>query len=171
MTPHLTLVPDETDACMAAALRSLHHRWHAEKELVSKLERKGFGPDTVRLVVEKLEADGWIDDVRFAESLAIARARRGQGRQRILRELGNLGVARDIASKAVAAAVPEEAERQSLVELCRKKMRMMASRRGSQYLLEDEGRKKLTAYLLTRGYDYGEVSAVIRVELKTIEKD
>ena len=171
MKPHLTLVPDETDACMTAALRSLQYRWHGEQELASKLERKGFGENTVRLVIKKLQKDGWIDDVRFAETLAQARARRGQGRQRILRELSGLGVARGIATGAVNAAVPDEAERQSLVALCRKKMRMMASRHGSSSLHHEEARKKLTAYLLSRGYDYGEVSAVIRQELQAIEKD
>jgi regulatory protein len=139
--------------------------------LFSKLERKGFSPGTVELVIDRLRADGWIDDVRFAETLAEARARRGQGRQRILRELGGLGIARDIAAAAVAAAVPEEAERKTLVVLCRKKMRMMAARHGDSYLREDEARKKLTAYLLTRGYDYGEVSSVVRIELKPAEKD
>lgn len=171
MKRNLTLVPDEADACMTAALKALRSRWQGEAELASKLIEKGYSSDVAGGVIEKLRADGWIDDDRFSETHARARVRKGFGSQRILRELQGLGVSRETAAAAVAAVLPEDAERESLVELCRKKMRMMASRRGSTYLLEDDGRKKLTGYLLTRGYDYGEVSAVIQRELKTIEKD
>lgn len=171
MKRNLTLVPEETDACVAAALRALQHRWHGAEELRSKLREKGYTSDTARLAVDRLRADGWIDDDRFAESHARRCARKGWGRQRMIRELQSLGVANETASSAVASVLPEEAERQSLVELCRKKMRMIASRRGPAYLQEADARKKLTAFLLTRGYDYGEVSAVIRSELKTMQKD
>ena len=52
--------PDDSRACYEAALRSLERRWHAQRELQSKLRVKGFSRDSIDDAIRALASEGWI---------------------------------------------------------------------------------------------------------------
>lgn len=154
---------DNVEDCHGAALRLLQYRWRGEHELDERLRRRGFDPQVVRQVIDRLREEKWLDDRRFAAEFARTRRSRHLGRHRIARELQSLGVDRADASAATQSS-PEE-ERQNLIVACQKRIRALSRLRGMPFVSGAEGRRKLAAYLLRQGYDYGDVLAVVEEEL------
>ncbi|HEX6160784.1 MAG TPA: regulatory protein RecX [Thermoanaerobaculia bacterium] len=152
------------DRCYLAALRILQYRFNSEAELRRKLQRKQFEKEEIDAALEKLRAEKWLDDQRFAGAFVRTRTSRKVGRLRIARELQAAGVDDETAGSAIAENVDAEAEREALVELGVKRARMLARRLGEDFLSTSEGRNKLAGYLLKQGYD----AALVREALKEI---
>lgn len=152
---------NEEERCLASALRILGYRFNSVVELRRKLAAKEFERGVIDRTIERLSAEGWLDDERFAGALVRTRALEKLGPQRIRRELRAAGVADDVAAWAVRKNIDPDAEQSAAIALCEKKMRIIARRHGAGYLRTDEGRKKLAAYLLNHGYEAGRVFDVI----------
>ncbi len=73
-------------------LKLLTRREHSRRELLNKLEVKGFGKDKVEKVIDELADEGWQSDTRFAEDFVRLRIRKGHGPVRIAYELGQRGI-------------------------------------------------------------------------------
>ena len=87
---------------VADAYRLLGHRARSRLELERRLLQKGHTPQAVAQAVERLQADGHIDDARFARSyVADKRKLSGWGSERIRRGLAALGVDGAIAEEAL----------------------------------------------------------------------
>ena len=69
------------------AMDFLALREYGQKELILKLQSKGFSSDISTIIVEKLTDDGLQDDQRFAESYVRSRISQGKGPIRIHYEL------------------------------------------------------------------------------------
>ena len=149
------------DACYLAAVRILNYRFNSEVELRRKLRGKKFEAAEIERVIERLRNERWLDDSRFAGAFTRSRANRRIGRLRIVRELHAAGVSGEAASRAVAENLDPEREREDLVALRDKRMRILARRHGEEYLRTDEGRRKLAAHLVAQGYDIALVWEVI----------
>ncbi len=156
----------DSERCYAAALRFLQYRWNSVVELRRKLRRKGFGDEDVSSTLDRLRAEKWLDDERFAAALVRTRSRARIGRLRIRNELGAAGVDDETIAQAIAGNVDEEAERAALEVLCRKKIRSLEQRGGNGFAATREGRNKLTFYLLKQGYDAALVEEIIRETLR-----
>lgn len=76
----------------AVALRLLARREHSRQELSLKLRKRKIEPDIIDSVLDEYEAEGWLDDQRFAEVYARQRMDVGYGPVRILAELQQRGV-------------------------------------------------------------------------------
>lgn len=150
------------DRCYIAALRILNYRFNSEAELRRKLRAKQFDNETIDATLERLRAEKWLDDGRFAGAFVRTRAGKRQGRLRILRELQAAGVSDETAAQAVAENLDGEREAEGLKEACRRRARVLVRRHGPEYLTSDEGRKKLAAYLLKQGYDAALIYAAIK---------
>ncbi len=159
---------DATDdeRCRVAALRILEYRFNSVVELRRKLAAKKFERETISRTIERLNREKWLDDERFADAFVRMRASKDIGSLRIRRELRAAGVAEETASRAVRANIDGEREQDSAVALCKRKMRIIARRHGAGYLRTDAGRKKLAAYLLSRGYEAGRILEIIDQCLK-----
>jgi regulatory protein len=155
-------VSDAPDLCYLAAIRILKFRFNSEAELRRKLRSKKFESDDIDATVEKLRNERWLDDERFAGAFARTRALKKVGRNRILRELHEAGVARETAAEAVAANFDETREQDALRSLCERRARQLVRRHGAGYLGTAEGRNKLTGYLLNQGYDAGLVYQAVK---------
>lgn len=83
------------------ALGLLVRREHSRKELARKLTSRGVQAEDAQAAVDRMTAEGWQDDARFAEQLVRSRANNGYGPLRIRAELGTHGLDRE----AVAAAM------------------------------------------------------------------
>jgi regulatory protein len=155
---------DASDPCYIAALRILNYRFNSEGELRRKLRAKKFEKDAIDTTIARLHKEKWLDDERFAGAFVRTRANKRIGKGRIVRELQAAGIGRTAAEEAVAANVDPEREREVLVELGRKRARMLVRRHGEEFLSTAEGRNKLAGYLLKQGYD----AALVREALKEI---
>jgi regulatory protein len=159
----------DLDRCHAAALKVLGYRFNSIAELRRKLSAKAFDPETIAATIKRLVEEKWLDDERYASELVRVRARRRVGRLRIRRELRAKGVTGDAAEVALSENIAPDDERGQLVALCDKKMRTMTARNGEEFVASDEGRNKLTGYLLRQGYEMALVLEVIRERLKKVD--
>lgn len=155
----------DEERCYAAALRLLGYRWRATEELRRKLRDREFTPALIEPTLERLAAEGWLDDERFAAEYARSRAKK-RGRIRIARELQELGVAREVATRAAADVIESEDERLLVQNACRKRIRILDRRGDADFDDEGEGRRKLIGYLLQLGYDYAVVREVAGEEIR-----
>lgn len=143
-------------------------RARASRELERKLLRAGFEKPSVDSALERLAADGHLDDERF--SLLLSRTRLGGGkvaRRRVEQELGRLGVDREVARDAVERVASEEEfnEGDAALALAR---RRASSLRG---VSADAARRRLFGYLVRRGFESSHASAAVAAALDEIRAE
>ena len=78
------------------AMDLLSRREHSRRELIQKLTARGFDEQECLGVIDQLTSDGLQSDSHFAESFASARVSRGSGPVRIVYELEQRGVVRQV---------------------------------------------------------------------------
>ena len=144
----------DVEGAQRAALRALNRRAHARLDLRRRLLQKQHPKAAVETVLERLGETGLLDDMRFAFDYAAAKARRGRGPARLIRDLQAQGVERRVAEEAVRRSLaspdvdPEEAVR-ALVE---KRAKQLS---GLPPLVK---KRRLVAFLRRRGFS-GELPA------------
>jgi regulatory protein len=99
------LLPDPLAVAERDAYALLSRRDHAAAELAARLADKGHDPAVVASLVVSLQERGYLNDERFATHFVAAHAARGQGPQRIRRELEELGIASEWVTAALAAGI------------------------------------------------------------------
>jgi regulatory protein len=147
-------VPDDLERCYIAAMRILNVRFNSEAELRRKLSGKKFERGVVESTLARLRKEKWLDDERFAAAFTRTRLGKRIGRTRVRRELAAAGVAEDVAARAVAENADPERERENLAAETEKKRRAIERRHGAEYAASPEGRRRLAAHLVKRGYDF-----------------
>lgn len=112
-----------------------------------KLTEWGADEGEKDAVVTRLEADGYLDEGRYARAYCESKMLRGGwGRQKVRYELRQKGVSREAIEEGVAS-VPQEEYMAAL-------RRQVEKRLGEGVLELDD---KTKAYLLRRGYGWGEM--------------
>jgi regulatory protein len=153
----LDALADE-EAALRAAVRMLTLRSHARGELRRRLVRRQHPPAAVEAAIATLETRGLLDDRVFAERYAAARARRGLGPARLIRDLMAQGVDRALAEGAVRDGLAGEA-----VDVCEEARRVAARRLPALAAMPvPERRRRLVAYLQRRGYAATDAHIVVR---------
>lgn len=85
--------PEDQDyKARSVALRLLARREHSRQELALKLRQRKIDAAIISSVLDDYEAEGWLDDQRFADVFARQRMDVGYGPLRILAELQQRGV-------------------------------------------------------------------------------
>ena len=138
--------PEPTPAQRALGL--LVRREHSRKELANKLAARGVARDEAEAAVERMAAEGWQDDARFAASVARWRAGAGHGPLRIRAELGTHGLDEAVVEGAFAAlaeAGEDDWPRRAYEIACR--------RFGDDFTVDLVRRRKAADFLLRRGFD------------------
>ena len=130
----------------ADAYRLLGHRARSRAELAQRLAAKGHPADVVDATIDRLAADGLLDDDAFAKAFVTDKRRlSGWGSVRIARELTKLGVAADVIAVAIdGEAGPDETGRAG--ELLR--------RRGTAVPPLDAAKRRAYAFLRRRGFSH-----------------
>jgi regulatory protein len=156
---------EDLERCYVSALRILKYRFNSAVELKRKLRAKAFTDEIIDSTLERLRAEKWLDDARFASAFVRTRQNKRVGARRIARELGAAGVDRDVVKEAIDQNADPERERADLVALCEKRYGLMERRKGADYVASAEGRNKLTIYLLNQGYDSALVREIVKETL------
>lgn len=134
------------------AVRMLAAGGRAKGDLKRRLVEKGEKGDHAAAAVERLAAQGLLDDGAYARQYVRSRAG-AHGRQRLAFDLSRRGVSRELAKAAVdeVLADPSIDARASLDRLAEKRLRSLAS------LDEPTRRRRVTAFLARRGFGAGEI--------------
>ena len=179
------LLVQQYPEALSKAVAFLAVRSRSRLEVRRKLEGKGYLERTIELVLYKLEREDLLDDEAFAREWARARIQRQFGKRRILRELYQKGVSRDIAERVMRELESEpenESERELADELAgeteRNKQSVTPARMLAHKLLRrvqsepdhEKGMRKVLAAFIRRGFSYEEAGEAIRGALKEMEE-
>jgi len=142
------------DSLYGYGLRLLTYRARSEREVRQRFQQRGAAPDLADAVVERLRHGGLIDDEAFAEAWVDSRRRAAPRGDRLLKqELARKGVAR----ATIDAALGGDADAQALArQAAAKKARALASEPEPVFV------RRLTDFLLRRGFEYETVAGVVR---------
>ena len=143
----------DAKAVEAAAVRLLARREHSIDELRRKLLSKGYPPDTIEPVVQKLAGKRLVSDERFTSSFVHHHAKRGQGPVRIRAELRQQGIADPQVEEALRSADID------WVQLAREVRRRKFGATAPRSLGE---RAKQARFLQYRGFDAEQLRAAFR---------
>jgi regulatory protein len=145
------------EAAWAAAVRMLARRELSAAQVRERLARRGWTEAAIEPALARLAASGTLDDARVA--LACARTRSGvkrQGRDRVLREIQALGVAREVARAAVDEVFGALDEGDLLKVALEKRLR------PGMVLSDPAVQRRLYAALGRQGFDAHAVGRAIR---------
>ena len=138
------------------ALRLLGHRARSADELRQRLLAKGHDEAAVERAVERLTAEGLLNDAEFARSFAADKRRlSGWGAERIRRDLRRLGVDAAVVAAALGEGTDEDGE-----EL--ERALAVLAKLGPQPRATDAARRRAYQLLLRRGFASGTAYAAVR---------
>jgi len=147
----------DLEAAQRAAMRALARRAHARFDLRRRLLQKQHPPAAVDGALERLSALGLLDDVRFAKDYSFAKAHRGRGPARLVRDLQAQGIDRRIAEEAVRSSLAAEGVdlTHAIRSLLEKRARQLA---GLPAVVR---KRRLIAFLARRGFGGAEVRDLV----------
>lgn len=136
------------------ALGLLVRREHSRKELTRKLAARGVEADQAQAAVDRMTAEGWQNDARFAEQLLRSRANTGYGPVRIRAELGTHGLDREAVQAVMDAYDGDWTEN----------ARDLVRRRFGATLEDRAVQRKAAELLIRRGFSGDQVRAATRFD-------
>ncbi len=145
------------------ALKLLTARPYSARNLRRKLTQKDYPKPEVNSTVERLLANGLLDDHRYAAQFARGRLLGpGASKRRMRQQLYQRGIDRDTADAAIESVIADEAvDLEAVIEKdARKKLASVAG------LEPPVQRRRLYAHLARRGYDVDEINRVMKKVMK-----
>jgi regulatory protein len=136
------------------ALGLLVRREHSRKELARKLTSRGVQAEDAQAAVDRMTAEGWQDDARFAEQLVRSRANNGYGPLRIRAELGTHGLDREAVAIAMDTYDGDWADN----------ARDLVRRRFPGGAEDPAVRRKAADFLIRRGFSGDQVRVAARFD-------
>jgi regulatory protein len=142
------------EALYAYGLRLLTFRARSERELRQRFQQRGAQPELIDGTIAHLRSGGLIDDRAFAQQWVESRRRSAPRGDRLLQqELARKGVPSEAIDQALSGSVDELALARTAAA---KKARALAAEPEPAFV------RKLTAFLLRRGFDYEVAGVVVR---------
>ncbi|MBI2783222.1 MAG: regulatory protein RecX [Gammaproteobacteria bacterium] len=134
-------------------MRQLARREHSRVELVRKLS-VDFAAEAVLIerVLDQLVAEGLQSDTRFAEAFVASRIRRGQGPQRIRRELTERGIDVELIQHTLTTAE---------VDWCALALTVSTQKFGRKSAEAWPERARRARFLQYRGFGADEIQAIL----------
>jgi len=147
----------DIEAAHRAALRAIARRAHARIDLRRRLLQKQHPAAAVDQALDRLAAAGLLNDAQFAADYAAAKARRGRGPARLVRDLQAQGVERRVAEDAVRTSLVAEGVDPA------EAVRALAEKRAKQLagLPPVVRKRRLVAFLVRRGFNGGQIREVV----------
>jgi regulatory protein len=144
---------DDAGSAYTRALRLLTVRSRGREELRRALIERGFAAAAASQALDRLESQGWLDDLGAARALVRSRSQR-YGRVRIARELAARGFSKEIIESALSQAGSREEK-----ALAGAFAKLWTASSG---LPAEKRRRKVWTALLRRGFEAGAISAMIK---------
>jgi regulatory protein len=142
------------DSLYAYGLRLLTFRARSEREMRQRFQVRGAEGALVDATIDRLQAGGFIDDDAFARAWVESRRRAAPRGDRLLRgELARKGVERQVIESALEGEIDAE---ELAIAAAAKKVRLLAAEPEQAFV------RKLTDFLLRRGFNYDVVGPVVR---------
>ncbi|MEX2474422.1 regulatory protein RecX [Marinobacter sp.] len=143
---------DQQYKARSVALRLLARREHSRVELGLKLRQRQIEGDIIEQVLDEYEAEGWLDDRRFADVYARQRMDLGYGPIRIDAELQQRGV----------SSLPDCVSDMADHEWAEQAVRLRCKRFGGTDIRDDWDEKARQArYLTRRGFSAAHVERAL----------
>ena len=145
------------------ALNLLTARQYTSRNLRRKLVQKGYPAADADETIDRLIANGILDDSRYAAQFARGKLLGpGASKRRIRQQLYQRGIAGEVADAAIDAVIEdEEIDLDAVVEKdARKKLASLAA---LEPLIV---KRRLYAHLARRGYNIDEINRVMKKVLK-----
>jgi regulatory protein len=154
---------DAQEVAFQNALNVISYRPRSLHEVQKKLQEKGFDETVVRLVVERLKESGLVEDKEFAQAWIENRTVfRPRSRKLMALELRQKGVPDEVVQEALVESDDDETlAYQAAIRYARRLKKL-------EWL---EFRKKLSAYLMRRGFSFEVVSPLVRRVWKELQED
>lgn len=147
------IAEDEQEVAYQRALKFLTYRTRSSAEVKHNLRKNGISDSVSGKTLERLENNGLVDDLQFAESWVENRNEfRPRSHRMLAVELMKKGIDQEIISQVLETNIPDE----ELAYQAAKKH----SRRFKNYEWEDF-RRKLSSYLARRGFSYATTYAIV----------
>ncbi|MFH1855180.1 MAG: regulatory protein RecX [bacterium] len=138
----------KSNKALTKALDLLSKRSYSKQILIDKLKQKEFEIDEISAAVKKLEDLEFIDDKKYAESLAREYLEiRKYGAYRVKLKLKEKKVPEEII-KEVLSGINQETEDENLLELTEKYLKKNSG------LPREKLYRRTLGFLLRRGYSY-----------------
>lgn len=134
----------------AMALEALGRRAMSRRELTDKLTEKGASPEDADAAADFLESLGYLDDAKYAASVARHYAQKGYGPARVRQELFRRGVPKELWGEALSE-MPEDTDA----------IDTLIGRRLRGEKPDKKELKRLTDMLLRRGFSWGEIRSAL----------
>lgn len=149
-------------------IRLLNRRMYSEKEVIAKLEAKGYEEPIIAAVVRELKATSLIDDDAFARAFVSDRLRlKPQGSFRIAYELRKRGVSETLIESIFSEEKVVQGDLQRALDMGKRRLQSLAGT-GERKTKE----RRLYHFLLRRGFSFEVIREVIdRLFKKGLDTD
>jgi len=138
------------------ALELLGRRLHSRRELEIKLEKKDYPEEQIERTLDKLEKEGYLDNLEFAKELVKLRQERSpKGSIYLKKELYQKGIPEEVIEKVIAEEYPLAREIEIAEIVLKKKAKSL---RGLDF---KEKREKLKQFLIQRGFQFEVIGEVM----------
>jgi regulatory protein len=141
----------QTSGTKAAAARMVGAKPMSRGMLLEKLRQKGYTPQDAEDATDWLEELGVLDDAAYAALVVNHYSRKGYGVRKLQDELWRRKVPRDLWGEALAKAEPAEGQIDRLV-----------AQKLKGRVPDEKELGKVQAFLLRRGYSWGDVKEALR---------
>jgi regulatory protein len=146
------------DAALQKARKYCALRERSVSEVSKKLVEYGLMQGDITDTIEKLKAEGFINEQRFATTFASGKFRNKKwGRNRLKNEMRRKGLTDNLIQQGLAE-VPEDTYLQTLEELLIKKWNQLKRKIvEDDYQSAQAARQKLMVYAVQKGYEHDAV--------------
>ena len=174
---------NDLNKAISSSCRILTIREHSEKQLRLKLEKRAFEKTTISACIRFLKEENWLSEERFCNAFIRSRVEKGQGLQRILYELEQQDISRDIIQKQLDV---EAIDWQSVCERVLRKKILTNSSAAQEFSHNEHGQIKMSygskskekikieKFLSYRGFSFDEIKRafgqIARKELRSSNK-
>jgi regulatory protein len=140
----------------AVAVGLLARREHSARELAGKLGSRGFTPEAVESVLERLVVERLQSDERYAEIYLRQRSEKGYGPQRIAAELRERGV-----DEQIVSARFRQAEEEGELDWFGLAAAVYAKKYGKRPIEDIKERAKRQRFMQYRGFTHEQIAEAI----------
>lgn len=134
-------------------------------QLRERLRDREHPPAEIEAAIDHLLETGALDDGRVARAFARTAARvKGRGRLRVMRELHAMGIAKEVATEALAETFGDLDERALIAQALQKKLR------GRRRTGDPAEYARLFQYLMRQGFSPAGITAALRKPAQSDER-